>query len=58
MSHGEYTREESRKDLSASLTGLVVGLVWIALVGFIAFSLAPEKHEGAPAAAGTAQHAG
>jgi hypothetical protein len=58
MSHGEYTREDSRKDLSASLTGLVVGLIWIALVGGIAYSLAPQpEHEAGAATAGAAQHA-
>ena len=40
MSHAEYTREDSRKDLSASLTGLVVGVVWVLIVGAIAYFLA------------------
>jgi len=40
MSHGEYTKEDSRKDLSASLTGLVAGLVWVAIVGAIAYFIA------------------
>jgi|tagenome__1003787_1003787.scaffolds.fasta_scaffold20989992_7 hypothetical protein len=40
MSHVEYTREDSRKDLSASLTGLVVGVVWILIVATIAYNLA------------------
>lgn len=48
MSHGEYTKEDSRKDLSASLTGLGVGLVWILIVGaisyFIAISMAGGGH--------------
>jgi hypothetical protein len=40
MSHVEYTREDSRKDLSASLTGLVVGVVWILIVATIAYNIA------------------
>jgi hypothetical protein len=40
MSHAEYTREDSRKDLSASLTGLVVGVVWVLIVGAIAYFIA------------------
>ena len=40
MSHAEYTREDSRKDLSASLTGLVAGVVWVLIVGAIAYFLA------------------
>ena len=40
MSHVEYTREDSRKDLSASLMGLVAGVVWVLIVGGIAFALA------------------
>ena len=40
MSHAEYTREDSRKDLSASLTGLVVGVVWVLIVGAIAYTIA------------------
>lgn len=40
MSHVEYTREDSRKDLSASLTGLVVGVVWILIVAAIAYNIA------------------
>jgi len=41
MSHVEYTREDSRKDLSASLMGLVAGVAWVLFVAFIAYSLAP-----------------
>ena len=40
MSHVEYTREDSRKDLSASLTGLVAGVAWVLIVGAIAYTLA------------------
>ena len=40
MSHVEYTREDSRKDLSASLTGLVAGVVWVLIVGTIAYTIA------------------
>jgi hypothetical protein len=40
MSHVEYTKEDSRKDLSASLMGLVAGVVWVLIVGTIAFSIA------------------
>ena len=40
MSHVEYTREDSRKDLSASLTGLVVGVAWVLIVGAIAYFIA------------------
>jgi hypothetical protein len=40
MSHVEYTKEDSRKDLSASLMGLVAGVVWVLIVGAIAFSIA------------------
>lgn len=43
MSHAEYTREDSRKDLSASLTGLVVGVVWVLIVGAIAYSIAVSR---------------
>ena len=43
MSHAEYTREDSRKDLSASLTGLVVGIVWVLIVGAIAYSIAVSR---------------
>ena len=48
MSHGEYTKEDSRKDLSASLTGLAVGIVWVLIVSaisyFIAISMAGGGH--------------
>jgi hypothetical protein len=40
MSHGEYTKEDSRKDLSASLMGLGVGIVWVLIVGAIAYAIA------------------
>ncbi|HEX9938043.1 MAG TPA: hypothetical protein VGB15_13005 [Longimicrobium sp.] len=40
MSHGEYTKEDSRKDLSASLTGLAVGLVWVAIVAVVSYYIA------------------
>ena len=40
MSHGEYTKEDSRKDLSASLMGLVAGVVWVLIVATIAYTLA------------------
>jgi hypothetical protein len=40
MSHGEYTKEDSRKDLSASLTGLGVGIVWVLIVGAISYMIA------------------
>ena len=40
MSHVEYTREDSRKDLSASLMGLVAGVAWVLIVAFIAYSIA------------------
>lgn len=46
MSHGEYTKEDSRKDLSASLTGLAVGLVWIAIVGGISYYIAIAMSSG------------
>jgi hypothetical protein len=46
MSHGEYTKEDSRKDLSASLTGLAVGLVWILIVGAIAYYIAISMSGG------------
>ncbi|MFL5386228.1 MAG: hypothetical protein ACJ8GN_27240 [Longimicrobiaceae bacterium] len=44
MSHVEYTREDSRKDLSASLMGLAAGVAWVLLVALIAYSLAPKHH--------------
>jgi hypothetical protein len=44
MSHVEYTREDSRKDLSASLMGLVAGVIWVLIVAAIAYSLAPAAH--------------
>jgi hypothetical protein len=40
MSHVEYTREDSRKDLSASLMGLVAGVVWVLFVATIAYNIA------------------
>jgi hypothetical protein len=40
MSHVEYTREDSRKDLSASLMGLVAGVVWVLIVATIAYTIA------------------
>lgn len=40
MSHVEYTREDSRKDLSASLMGLVAGVAWVLVVAFIAHTIA------------------
>lgn len=40
MSHGEYTKEDSRKDLSASLTGLAAGILWVLIVGAIAYFIA------------------
>lgn len=40
MSHVEYTREDSRKDLSASLMGLAAGVAWVFLVAFIAHTIA------------------
>ncbi|HYH83474.1 MAG TPA: hypothetical protein VEX86_27005 [Longimicrobium sp.] len=40
MSHGEYTKEDSRKDLSASLLGLGVGLVWVLIVSAISYQIA------------------
>jgi hypothetical protein len=40
MSHAEYTREDSRKDLSASLMGLVAGVVWVLIVGAISYFIA------------------
>lgn len=46
MSHGEYTREDSRKDLSASLTGLVAGVVWVLIVGAISYFIAISQQHG------------
>ena len=46
MSHVEYTREDSRKDLSASLMGLVAGVVWVLIVGAIAYTLAVSATSG------------
>lgn len=43
MSHGEYTKEESRKDLSASLTGFAVAIVWVFIVAVIAFEIAMHR---------------
>ena len=43
MSHVEYTREDSRKDLSASLMGLVAGVAWVLIVGAIAYSIAMSR---------------
>jgi hypothetical protein len=40
MSHGEYTKEDSRKDLSASLMGLGAGIIWVLIVAFIAYQIA------------------
>jgi len=40
MSHVEYTREDSRKDLSASLMGLVAGIGWVLIVAAIAYFFA------------------
>jgi len=40
MSHGEYTKEDSRKDLSASLTGLVLGIGWVLVVAVISYFIA------------------
>jgi hypothetical protein len=45
MAHGTNEAEESKKDLSAALTGLVAGLVWILIVGGIAFEIA-KHHRG------------
>lgn len=47
MSHAEYTREDSRKDLSASLIGLVAGVVWVLIVGAISYYLAIAATSGA-----------
>jgi hypothetical protein len=46
MSHGEYTKEDSRKDLSASLTGLAVGLVWVAIVAVVSYYIAISMSGG------------
>ena len=46
MSHAEYTREDSRKDLSASLMGLAVGVVWVLIVGAISYFLAVNATSG------------
>ncbi|MBV9110475.1 MAG: hypothetical protein JO306_13780 [Gemmatimonadetes bacterium] len=40
MSHGEYTREDSRLDRAASYMGLAFGLGWIAIVAAIAYTIA------------------
>lgn len=40
MSHGEYTKEDSRKDLAASLMGLGAGVVWVLIVAVIAYEIA------------------
>lgn len=40
MSHGEYTREDSRLDRTASYMGLAFGLGWILIVGAIAYYIA------------------
>jgi hypothetical protein len=46
MSHVEYTREDSRKDLSASLMGLAAGVVWVLIVGAISYFLAVSATSG------------
>ncbi|HKP74613.1 MAG TPA: hypothetical protein VJT67_03675 [Longimicrobiaceae bacterium] len=43
MSHVEYTKEDSRKDLSASLMGLVAGIAWVLIVAAISFAIAQAK---------------
>ena len=47
MSHGEYTREDSRKDLSASLMGLAAGVIWVLIVGAISYFIAIQQTAGA-----------
>jgi hypothetical protein len=47
MSHGEYTREDSRLDRAASYMGLAFGLGWIFIVGAIAWFIAKAmEHKG------------
>ena len=46
MSHGEYTKEDSRLDLSASLMGLVAGIVWVLIVGAVAYFIALSASHG------------
>lgn len=43
MSHVEYTREDSRKDLSASLMGLAAGVAWVLFVAFVAHFIAVSR---------------
>jgi len=40
MSHGEYTKEDSRLDLSASLMGLGAGIAWVLIVAVISYFIA------------------
>jgi hypothetical protein len=40
MSHGEYTREDSRKDRAAAYLGLVTGITWVLIVGAISYFIA------------------
>ena len=46
MSHVEYTKEDSRKDLSASLMGLAAGVTWVLIVGAIAYFIALSQVSG------------
>jgi hypothetical protein len=47
MSHGEYTKEDSRKDLSASLMGLAAGVIWVLIVSAISYFIAIQQTAGA-----------
>jgi len=40
MSHGEYTREDSRADRAAAFTGLAAGIAWVLVVGAISYFIA------------------
>ncbi|HSU13007.1 hypothetical protein [Longimicrobium sp.] len=43
MSHGEYTREDSRADRAAAYLGLAAGLGWILIVGAISYFIAVRQ---------------
>jgi Tfp pilus assembly protein PilW len=43
MSHGEYTREDSRQDRAASFMGLALGIGWVLLVGVISYFIAMRQ---------------
>jgi hypothetical protein len=43
MSHGEYTREDSRADRAAAFTGLAAGIAWILVVAAISYFIAIRR---------------